>query len=105
MNKKFIIKKNYEIKKIIDLNNKIVNKLFIIYKDNNNLDYNRYCISINKKIGKANIRNNYKRKIKDILMKNKFNNSKDYVIIIRNSILNKNYWDIQNELLNVLKEK
>lgn len=103
MNKKFVIKKNYDIKEIININNKIVSKLFIIYYRQNNLKYNRYCVSISKKIGKANIRNKYKRKIKDILMKNNFNNSKDYVIIIRNSILNKSYWDIQNELLKIFK--
>ncbi len=105
MNKKYIIKKNEEIQQIIGDSNKKVNKYFVIYFQKNNYNFNRYCISVSKKIGKANVRNLYKRRIKDILMKNNINFSKDYVIILRVSILNLNYEQIQNELINVLKEK
>lgn len=105
MNKKYIIKKNEEIQKIIGDSNKKVNKYFVIYFRKNNYNFNRYCISVSKKIGKANVRNLYKRRIKDILMKNNINFSKDYVIILRVNILNLNYEQIQNELINILKEK
>ena len=105
MNKKYIIKKNEEIQQIIGYSNKKVNKYFVIYFRKNNYNFNRYCISVSIKIGKANVRNLYKRRIKDILMKNNINFSKDYVIILRVSILNLNYEQIQNELINVLKEK
>ena len=104
MNKRYIIKKNEEIKKIIDKSNKIVSKYFIIYYVNNDFKYNRYCISVSKKIGKANTRNLYKRRIKDIIMKNYINNNKDYVIILRNSILDSNYSDLKHELIKLLKE-
>lgn len=105
MNKKYIIKKNEEIQQIIGDSNKKVNKYFVIYFRKNNYNFNRYCISVSKKIGKANVRNLYKRRIKNILMKNNINFSKDYVIILRVNILNLNYEQIQNELINVLKEK
>lgn len=105
MNKKYIIKKNEEIQQIIGDSNKKVNKYFVIYFRKNNYNFNRYCISVSKKIGKANVRNLYKRRIKDILMKNNINFSKNYVIILRVNILNLNYEQIQNELINVLKEK
>lgn len=105
MNKKYIIKKNEEIQQITGDSNKKVNKYFVIYFRKNNYNFNRYCISVSKKIGKANVRNLYKRRIKDILMKNNINFSKDYVIILRVNILNLNYEQIQNELINVLKEK
>lgn len=105
MNKKYIIKKNEEIQQIIGDSNKKVNKYFVIYFRKNNYNFNRYCISVSKKIGKANVRNLYKRRIKDILMKNNINFSKDYVIILRVNILNLNYEQIQSELINVLKEK
>lgn len=105
MNKKYIVKKNEEIQQIIGDSNKKVNKYFVIYFRKNNYNFNRYCISVSKKIGKANVRNLYKRRIKDILMKNNINFSKDYVIILRVNILNLNYEQIQNELINVLKEK
>ena len=69
----------------------------------NEMNYNRYCISVSKKIGKANIRNLYKRRIKDILMKNKVDKSYDCVIILRKAILDINYINIKEELLSILE--
>lgn len=102
MNKKYIIKKNEDIKDIINTNNKIVSKFFIIYYKVNDLKYPRFCVSVSKKIGKAYVRNLYKRRIKDILMKNNIEKSNDYVIILRNSILNKSYDELKNELISKL---
>ena len=103
MKKKYIIRKNEEIQKIVKKSKKIVSKYFIIYFKENDYLYNRYCVSVSKKIGKAHVRNLYKRRIKDILIKNDINNSIDYVIILRNAILNVSYEDIKYELLKVLK--
>ena len=60
MNKKYIIKKNEEIQQIIGYSNKKVNKYFVIYFRKNNYNFNRYCISVSKKIGKANVRKDRK---------------------------------------------
>lgn len=103
MNKKYIIKKNEEIQKIIKKSKKIVSKYFIIYYSNNNFKYNRYCVSVSKKIGKANVRNLYKRRIKDILVKNNFNYCNDYVIILRKQILDITYQEMNNEIIKCLK--
>lgn len=103
MKKKFIVRKNEEIQKIVKSSKKIVNKYFIVYFVENNLSYNRYCVSVSKKIGKAHTRNLFKRRVKDILMKNNINNSKDYVIILRNIIVNISYEKMQYELLDILK--
>ena len=103
MNKKYIIRKNEEIQKIIEHNNRMISKCFVIYYDKNELNHNRYCISVSKKIGHAVVRNFYKRRIKDILMKNNINNSHDYVIILRNSILSVKYEFIRDELIELLK--
>jgi len=105
MNKKYIIRKNEEIKKIINKKNKIVNKYFIIYYSDNNFEFNRFCISISKKIGKAHDRNLIKRRIKDILMKNIIKSNKDYVIIIRDAIKSLNYFEIKNNLINELERR
>ena len=103
MNKKYIIRKNESIQNIVKNGKKIVNKYFIFYYLDNSLLYNRYCVSVSKKIGKAHIRNLYKRRIKDILSKNIVNNGRDYVIILRNSILGVNYELIKSELITILK--
>lgn len=103
MNKKFIISKNEEIQEIIKSSKKLINRYFVIYYRKNNEGYNRYCISVGKKIGKAYMRNKYKRRIKDILMKNNINNSLDCVIILRTEILKLNYLEINNSLIDLLK--
>lgn len=103
MKKKYIIRKNEEIQKIVKSSKKFVNKYFIVYFKENNLSYNRYCVSVSKKIGKAHTRNLFKRRVKDILMKNNINNSKDYVIILRNVVINISYEKMQYELLDILK--
>lgn len=103
MNKKYIVRKNEEIQKIVKLSKKIISKYFIIYYNVNNYNFNRYCISVSKKIGKANVRNLYKRRVKDIIMKNNIDNSYDYVIILRKPILEISYKEIEIELINILK--
>ena len=103
MNKKYIIRKNEEIQNIIKNADKHVNKYFIVYFLENTLSYNRYCVSVSKKIGKAHTRNLYKRRIKDIIMKFKYNNSCDYVIILRKSVLDINYDKMKDELSSLIK--
>lgn len=103
MNKKYIIRKNEDIQDIIKKSKKLINKYFVVYYDKNDFDYNRYCISVSKKIGKAHIRNLYKRRLKDILNKNDINNRCDYVIILRKAILEIDYNCIMNSLVNLLK--
>ena len=90
-------------KQIIKSNKKIISKYFVIYYVENNLNYNRFCISVGKKIGKAHTRNLYKRRIKDILMKNNINSSYDYVIILRTAIIGVPYDKLNIELIKVLK--
>ena len=103
MNKKFIIRKNEEIVDIVKKGKKLINKYYVIYIKDNNLSYNRFCDSVSKKIGKANVRNLYKRKIKDILLKNKIDKNNDYVIILRNLVVGATYEKLKNELLELLK--
>ena len=103
MNKKYIIRKNEEIQSIIKNAKKLVNNYFIVYYLKNELSYNRYCVSVSKKIGKAHMRNLYKRRIKDILMKIKYNNSCDYVIILRKNVLDINYEMMKKELSLLIK--
>lgn len=103
MNKKFILRKNEEIQEVIKKSKKVINKYFVVYYAKNDKENNRYCISVSKKIGKAHTRNLYKRRIKDIISKNNFNNSTDYVIILRTAIIDAEYDKINSELIKVLK--
>ena len=103
MNKKYIIKKNEEIEVIVKKGKKRVSKYFIIYMVNNDKDYNMYCVSVSKKQGKANVRNKIKRRTKDILMKNKIDLGKKYVIIIRKEALTVSYKELEESLIKEIK--
>lgn len=104
MNKKYIITKNEEIEKIVKTGKKKVSRYYIIYYiDNNEENYNKYCISVSKKLGKANVRNKIKRRIKDILVKNKMELSKKYVIIIRKVGIEASYEDLKEKLIAEIK--
>ena len=102
MNKKFILRKNEEIQEVINKSKKVINKYFVVYYAKNDKENNRYCISVSKKIGKAHTRNLYKRRIKDIISKNNFNNSTDYVIILRTAILDISYDSMKESLISLL---
>lgn len=84
MKKNNIVKKNTEFNNIIKVGRKYYNDIFYVYIVNNSFSYNRYGISVSKKVGNAVVRNKYKRRIKDIIddIDIKFNN-KDVVIISR----------------------
>ncbi len=103
MNKKYIIRKNEEISKIMKNCIKKNSEYFVFYFRKSTNNYNRYCISISKKIGKAHIRNYYKRVIKDILMKKKFNKSCDCVIIVRKAVTYASYDSIMADLTKIME--
>ena len=95
MNKDKIIKKSTDFTKIISSKQVIKNKYCSIYYQKS--EKNLYGITVPKKIGKAHIRNKIKRQIKNIIRTNEFNIPKpfDYVIIIKEAILELDYQNIK----------
>jgi ribonuclease P protein component len=104
MKKKFIIKKNQEFENIINLKRNYRNQYFTVYIKNNDKEYNRYGISIPKKVGIAVLRNKIKRQVKDIIDKNNIISivGKDIIIIIKKDINLIKYNEIKDSLLNLL---
>ena len=104
MKKKFIVKKNKEFNNIIENNKFIKNKSFVIYYIENQLPYNRYGISVSKKLGNAVFRNKYKRRIREIVDSNKkdYINHKDCIIILRREGINNSFSKLKEELLKLL---
>lgn len=105
MKKKQIIKKEKEFTEIIHNCPYQKNAYFVIYYRKNN-DQNRYGISVPKKTGKANIRNKIKRRTKNIIDQNEklVQYPYDYVIIIRKRILELNYQQMEENLINLMKK-
>lgn len=105
MKKRDIVTKNQDFSKIIQNRKYMKNNLFAIYYKENNLESVRFGISVSKKIGNAVVRNKIKRQMKNIIDKNKnlFKKETDYIIIIRRGILDCNFHEIEDSLINLLK--
>lgn len=103
MKKSEIIKKNKEFETILKNRQRLTNNYFKIYY----IDAvkNKYGISVSKKYFKtAVLRNKIKRQIKDIIDKNNIPNGYEYVIIVKESLINLSYSKIKFELLNLLNK-
>lgn len=104
MKKDKIIKKSEEYTNIINTGNVVKNKYFsIFYKKS---ETKKYGISIPTKTGKAVVRNKIKRRVKNIIDKNEnyIQNNYYYVIITKRTILDINYEEMENNLINLFSK-
>lgn len=101
MRKLYVVKNARDFEKIIKTGKLAQNKSFIIYYSDNDLPYNRYGISVGKKLGNAVYRNKYKRKIRAIIdnYKKSYINHQDYIIILRGSAKDKEYHDLEKDYI------
>ncbi len=107
MRKLYIVKKNYQFDEIIKKGVCIKNKYYIIYYKDNNLPYDRFGISVSKKLGNAVFRNNYKRKIRSIIdnYRKLYINGRDYIIIVRKEAIGKSYEILEKEFIALILKK
>ena len=98
MKKKDIVKENKYFQDIIKTGNLRKDRNLVIYYKDNNINKNRFGISVGKKVGNAVTRNLYKRRLRNIIDDNKklCSNSKDYIIIVKKNCLEENYQSIEN---------
>ena len=103
MKKQNIIKENSEYNRIIQNISPYKYKDFLIYieRTDENVRYH-FGFSIGKKIGNAVTRNRIKRQVKNIIDQMDYQNGFNCIIIVRKSILNKTYQDMQKKLLEAL---
>ena len=97
MKKINIVKESEEFNKIISSRVCVKDRNLIIYYKKNNLERYRFGITVPKKLGKAHIRNYYKRILRNICDINNFcySNDKDYIIIVRKGCLETTYQEIE----------
>lgn len=110
MNKKYIIKETETFNQMINNCSKMINHYFIIFYRHNSYPYNRYGISVGKKVGNAVVRNRLKRQIRAILSEyqKNYSFSQDCIIIVRKSCLDASFKQINChlvQLLDKIKEK
>lgn len=97
MKKINVVKENEEFNKIISSKACVKDRNLVIYYRKNNLGFYRFGITVPTKMGKAHIRNYYKRVLRNICDINTFyySNNKDYIIIIRKGCLEASFQDIE----------
>ena len=107
MKKKFIVKSTRDFDSIIKNGICIKNKYYVIYYQKNNLSYDRYGISVSKKLGNAVFRNKYKRKIRAIIdnYKKVYINNEDYIIILRKEAINQKYEILQDSFFAIMNKR
>jgi ribonuclease P protein component len=106
MRKYQIVKEAKEFDIIIHKGQFFKNDCFIVYYYPNKYTYPRFGIAVSTKLGKAHLRNKYKRQIRMIVDQNKkvFPNKQDYIIILRKNGVNLNYVVKASKLTELFKE-
>ncbi len=104
MKKKFIVKHNRDFEKIMQSGKVKKNKSFVIYSNETDLPYDKYGISVSKKLGNAVFRNKFKRKIRSIIdnYKKNYINGKDYIIILRKGAIEKSFQELEQDFLELM---
>ena len=101
MRKTYIVKEAKDFENIIKKGKCRKNQSFVIHFKKNNLPYDKYGISVSKKLGNAVFRNKYKRKLRSIIdnYRKIYNNGEDYIIILRGSAKEKNYQELEKDYI------
>lgn len=107
MNEKLRIKSKIEFENIITTGKKKSNQFFTIYNKERKLEFPRFGVTLGKKFGNAVHRNKYKRILREIIRNNqkKFENSFDYIIIMKKTCEGLNYKVIENNLLTLINQE
>lgn len=107
------LKKNFEFKFVYRRGKSVANELLVMYtlknkrnKDNENNPYNRLGVSVSKKVGNSVVRSRSKRLISESFRLNYDYILKgyDFIFIARNPIVDKNYFDVEKSMKNLIKK-
>lgn len=105
MKKQYRVKKSTEIESILKNRKYSSNQYFTVYKKNNlETSHFRYAMSVNKKIGKAVVRNRLKRQVRAIVRNLNIIDNTDVFIIVRNKVLDITFKEMTNELKTLFKK-
>ena len=106
MKKEYRIKKSKEIEEVLKNKKYTSNPYFTIYiKENNENHHFRYAMSVNKKIGKAVVRNRLKRQIRSIISQITIKDNIDLFIIVRNKVLDIDFNEMNKQIFYLLRKQ
>lgn len=97
------MKKNSDYLNVYRQGKSYANKYLVMYVLKNNLEENRFGITVSKKVGNSVVRHRITRLIRESirLQENDFLMGYDIVIIARNTAKGKKYQDIESALLHL----
>lgn len=103
MNKKYSLRKNEEIEKLVKKRKTKGTKNFLLYFDKN--EETKIAISVSKKLGNAVFRNKQKRQIKDIIRRNieKIEGIKILIVLKEKGTL-LSYQEKEKEILKIVNQ-
>ena len=104
MKKEYRVKKSQDFDNIIRKKQSFANRQFVIYYQENKLDYMRLGISVSKKLGKAHERNKLKRYVRESFKTRKdFLKNYDIIIIVRPAAKGLSFLEFGSSIDHVLK--
>lgn len=105
--KKYKLRKNAEFRTVYRRGKSISNELLVLYiYRNGKNNFNRFGVSVSKKVGKSVVRNRVRRLIKESyrLNSHELKQGYDLVVIARTNSKGKNYKHIEGSLMNLFKK-
>jgi len=101
---KYRIKKNDEIKALLDQRRVRKNAYFSVYASKNTLSHFRYALSVSKKLGKAVKRNLIKRRLRMIVHEADIQENTDVFIIAHVQAAKLSYRQMKQELYKLFRK-
>ena len=97
------LKKNMDFQNVYKNGKSYANRYLVMYVLENNLNKNRFGISVSKKVGNSVIRHRITRLIRESyrLQEDIFNSSLDIVVIARSNVREVGYKEIESALLHL----
>jgi ribonuclease P protein component len=97
LKKEYRIKKSSEIQKLIKNKKTVGNSYFVLYYlKNHEIQNFRYALSVPKKYGNAVQRNLMKRRLREIIKVNTFNNEFDFFVVVKTKAKELSFDQINN---------
>ena len=105
MNKTYILKKSYEIEKLLKNKKSVGSKYYVIYYKAKETNDVHIAVSASKKLGDAVVRNYEKRVVKEILRSHlKKLKGLDMLFVIKNNSLNLKFYEKENQIKYLIKK-
>jgi len=96
------LRKSQLFKQVYNHRRSVANRLLVLYIYQNDVGFNRFGISVSRKVGCAVVRNRVKRLIKENFRLMKILEGHDLVVVVRPVAAKADFYQIEKSLLNLL---